>query len=194
VRSVDTKTRVGENVRRIRKMRGLGQVALAKRSGVAQQTISGIERGHRETYSSTLEKLAEALNVPVAALYQEDELPKAPHTAMSSEEFDELRREANSGRIDGSAFLKAMQGEYDLLDGYYRLLLDRGGDAPEIEEVLGLLKEARKRWRVVMFDRAEETIALDERRDPTKPERPDNRFLSLDEADESIRSVVRTTV
>jgi hypothetical protein len=86
-----------------------------------------------------------------------------------------------------------MQGEYDLLDGYYRLLLDRGGDAPEIEEVLGLLKEARKRWRVVMFDRAEETIALDERRDPTKPERPDNRFLSLDEADESIRSVVRTT-
>jgi transcriptional regulator with XRE-family HTH domain len=185
---------IGDNLRRIRKMRRMGQVELGERSGVAQQTISGIERGHREPHPSTLKKLGDVLNVPVAAFFQEKALPKAPHTAMPSDEFDELRQKASTGQIAGSALLEAMQREYDALDNHYWMLLEQGDgvDAAEMEEALGLLVEARKRWRVVMFDRAEESIALDERRDPTRPERADTRLLPLDEADERIRSVART--
>ena len=185
---------IGDNLRRIRKMRRMGQVELGKRSGVAQQTISGLERGHHEPHPSTLKKLGDVLNVPVTAFFQEETLPKAPHTAMPPDEFDELRRKASTGEIAGSALLEAMQREYDAVDVHYRRLLEQGDGvgAGEMEEALELLVEARKRWRVVMFDRAEESIALDERRDPMKPERADNRLLSLDEADERIRSVART--
>jgi transcriptional regulator with XRE-family HTH domain len=53
----------------------MGQVELGKRSGVAQQTISGIERDYREPQASTLRKLADALNVPVVAFFQESTDP-----------------------------------------------------------------------------------------------------------------------
>ena len=69
---------IGENLRRIRKDRHLGQVELAECSGVAQPTISAIERDHRDPHPSTLRKLAEAMDVPVAAFFQEDGRPKVP--------------------------------------------------------------------------------------------------------------------
>jgi transcriptional regulator with XRE-family HTH domain len=187
---------IGENLRTLRKMRSLGQVELGQRARVSQQTISGIERGHTDPHPATLRKLALVLNVPVAAFFQEEARPKAPHTEMEAEAFDELRRKASIGELDGAALLEAVKREYDAIEAYYRMLLDRGqaADQAELEEALELLAEARKRWRVVMFDRAEESIALDEQRDPQKVERTDTRLLPLDEADEQIRSVVRARV
>jgi transcriptional regulator with XRE-family HTH domain len=184
---------IGENLRTIRKSRRIGQVALGERAAVAQQTISGIERGHHDPHPGTLRKLAEVLNVPVAAFFQESARPKAPHTAMEAEDFDELRRKASIGELEGSALLEAVKREYDGLDVHYRLLLDRGAevDAAEVEEALELLVEARRRWRVLLFDRAEETIALDDERDSQVVERADTRMLPLDEADEQIRALVK---
>src|SRR5215203_2530116 len=69
---------IGENLRRLRKERRMGQVELGKRSGVAQQTISGIERDYREPHASTLRKLAEVLDVPLTEFFQEDGAPKVP--------------------------------------------------------------------------------------------------------------------
>ena len=69
---------IGQNLRRLRKERRMGQVELGKRSGVAQQTISGIERDYREPHASTLRKLAEVLAVPLAEFFQEDGAPKVP--------------------------------------------------------------------------------------------------------------------
>jgi transcriptional regulator with XRE-family HTH domain len=71
-------TTLGQNLRTLRKTHGVSQPALAEKSGVAQPTISDIERGRREPHHSTLKKLADALNVPVAAFFQEDGSPKVP--------------------------------------------------------------------------------------------------------------------
>lgn len=66
-----------EELRRIRKLRGLSQVDLAALSGVSQYTITEVETGRREPRPSTLRKLAEALDVEVADFFREPETPKA---------------------------------------------------------------------------------------------------------------------
>jgi transcriptional regulator with XRE-family HTH domain len=62
-----------ESIRRLRTMRGMNQVDLAKASGVAQNTISEIETGRREARPATLGKLAKALNVEIAAFFEEED-------------------------------------------------------------------------------------------------------------------------
>jgi DNA-binding XRE family transcriptional regulator len=66
-----------EELRRIRRMRGLSQLDLAALSGVSQYTITEVETGRREPRPSTLRKLADALEVEVADFFQESEPPKA---------------------------------------------------------------------------------------------------------------------
>lgn len=61
-----------DEVRRLRKLKGLTQVELAELAGVSAYTITEIETGHREPRPSTLRKLAGALGVEVA-----DFFPKA---------------------------------------------------------------------------------------------------------------------
>jgi transcriptional regulator with XRE-family HTH domain len=182
---------IGENLRAARKQRRLGQVELGHRSGISQQSISDIERDKRDPHPSTLRKLAAALNVPVGSFFAEEALPKVPHTRMEADEFDELRRAASAGRIDGSSLLSAVQGEYDAIERYHRALLEKGAavDVAELEEALALLVEARRRFRVILFDRTEETLSEDDERDPRKIERPDTRFLTLEQADARLRSV-----
>jgi transcriptional regulator with XRE-family HTH domain len=69
---------IGENLRRIRKSRRLGQMELAERSGVAQPTISGIERDRREPHPSTLQKLGDVLGVSLADFFEEHGPSKVP--------------------------------------------------------------------------------------------------------------------
>ena len=65
-----------ESIRRIRTMRGMNQVELAKASGVAQNTISEIETGRREARPATLRKLADALGVEISDFFEEAVYPK----------------------------------------------------------------------------------------------------------------------
>ena len=65
-----------ESIRRIRTMRGMNQVDLAKASGVAQNTISEIETGRREARPATLRKLADALGVEISDFFEEAAYPK----------------------------------------------------------------------------------------------------------------------
>jgi transcriptional regulator with XRE-family HTH domain len=86
-----------EEIRRIRKERGLTQRGLAAASGVDQATISMAESGKRRPHLETLDSLADALGVEVVEFF-----PKAKavtlerwlkercghaHLAMSSEEL-----------------------------------------------------------------------------------------------------------
>lgn len=64
-----TATHIGRTMRRLREKRGLSQLALAKKSGVAQGYISDIEAGvKRNPGIETLRKLAKALKCTVAEL------------------------------------------------------------------------------------------------------------------------------
>jgi transcriptional regulator with XRE-family HTH domain len=70
-----------ETLKRIRTIRGLNQVDLAKASGVSQNTISEIETGRREARPATLRKLANALDIEIADFFEEADRPKAPAPA-----------------------------------------------------------------------------------------------------------------
>ena len=60
---MDMRKLVGENTARIRKEKGLTQEALAEKSGLSQQYISGLENGQRNPTIVTLYELATALGV-----------------------------------------------------------------------------------------------------------------------------------
>ncbi len=66
-----------DELKRLRRLRGLTQQELAERSGVSQYTITEIETGRREPRPSTLRKLARALDVEVSDFFEGSEGPKA---------------------------------------------------------------------------------------------------------------------
>ena len=59
---------VGQNISRLRRERGLTQEQLAELSGISQQYLSGLERGHRNPSVAMVFSIAAALNVEPAAL------------------------------------------------------------------------------------------------------------------------------
>jgi transcriptional regulator with XRE-family HTH domain len=79
-----------ETLRYIREQAGLSQPELSELSGVAQGTISDIERGKRKPRGRTLRKLAQVLGVEVADLLGESETLKVQPPLL---EFPEERRE-----------------------------------------------------------------------------------------------------
>lgn len=60
---MDMRKLVGTNTARIRREKGLTQEALAEKSGLSQQYISGLENGLRNPTIVTLYELATALGV-----------------------------------------------------------------------------------------------------------------------------------
>jgi transcriptional regulator with XRE-family HTH domain len=60
---MDMRRLVGQNVRRIRRKKGLTQEEFAVAAGFSQQYISGLEQGHRNPTVVTLYELAVALGV-----------------------------------------------------------------------------------------------------------------------------------
>lgn len=62
--------RLGKNLRRLRKQEGFTQEALADLTTVHRNYISDLERGHRNPSVDVLAKLADALNVSVASLFE----------------------------------------------------------------------------------------------------------------------------
>ena len=59
-------------VRALRKQRGYTLEELAQRSGVSRSMISLIERGQTSATAAVLGKLAQALQVPLAALFADE--------------------------------------------------------------------------------------------------------------------------
>lgn len=68
---MDVRRRVGLNLKRIRKERGLSQEDLAFESGLHRTYISGVERGIRNPTVMVLEKIAAALKVTASRLLEE---------------------------------------------------------------------------------------------------------------------------
>ena len=66
---------VGKNIQTIREARGYSQNALAKKAGIAQATISAIEKETKSPSVDTVILIANALCVPVADLIGEAAKP-----------------------------------------------------------------------------------------------------------------------
>ena len=55
--------KIGENLKRLRQREALTQAELAEKAGIAEVTLSRIERDVAEPHMSTIRKLAHVLNV-----------------------------------------------------------------------------------------------------------------------------------
>ena len=67
---MDIRKRVGRNVRRIRREKNWSQEELSFQSDLHQTYISGIENGARNPTVVVIQKLADALGVPPAKLFE----------------------------------------------------------------------------------------------------------------------------
>jgi transcriptional regulator with XRE-family HTH domain len=64
---------LGANVRKARKARGMTQLQLAVKTGFVVSTISDLERGVTDPQVSIVQRIAEALDVPIGELLGESE-------------------------------------------------------------------------------------------------------------------------
>lgn len=69
---MDVRERVGRNLRRYRQLKGISQETLAHQSGVARAYVGNIERGVANPSAMILEQLAGKLDIPAAALLENE--------------------------------------------------------------------------------------------------------------------------
>jgi transcriptional regulator with XRE-family HTH domain len=69
----DIRQRFGLRVRQLRQLRGWSQERLAKECGLHRTYIAGIEHGERNVSLMNIEKIAIALGIDIAELFQETE-------------------------------------------------------------------------------------------------------------------------
>src|SRR5215203_1470210 len=123
---------VGSNLRRLRLERGLHQHVLAKRANSSQQTISEIEHGKRDPKESTLERLADALGVPMTAFFAEDGPPKAPRpprTPLTDEKPEVFDKRFRATDLAGAEILRSkLEAELGAIGGYIGRLKEAGID------------------------------------------------------------------
>jgi transcriptional regulator with XRE-family HTH domain len=79
---MDAKKIIGWNLRKLRVPKGWSQERLALESNVDRTYIGKVERGSENVTISTLEVIAKALEVPVAALLIEPEKGETPPPPM----------------------------------------------------------------------------------------------------------------
>lgn len=74
---MDVNARIARRVRALRDAQGFSLEVLAERSGVSRSNISLIERGQSSPTATVLDKLAAALGVTLASLFEDDTPPAA---------------------------------------------------------------------------------------------------------------------
>lgn len=131
-------------IRQARRVRGVSQAELARRTGIAQPTISGYERGQHEPSLKTLKQLVEGTGLTLELrLHQDGARRRLPTTVLGSllnERSDELiaigrRYGASNIRVFGSV----ARGD-DGLGSDVDLLVDLAPSTSLID--LGNLEEA----------------------------------------------------
>jgi transcriptional regulator with XRE-family HTH domain len=82
-----------EQLKRLRRERGLSQAKLAALADIDPSTMNQIERGAREPTTATLRKLAAALDVSLAELLEESETLKAGRRSSLEPSFNDVLAE-----------------------------------------------------------------------------------------------------
>ena len=65
---MDIRTRLGQNIRRLREAKGWSQEDYADRAGIHRTYVSDIERGRRNPTITVVERLAGPFGVPPGSL------------------------------------------------------------------------------------------------------------------------------
>lgn len=95
-------SKVGDNIRKKRKLLGLSQIRLASMAGISQAGISGIESGKvtRMPYTDTIAKIASALGCSVSDLMGDasEEANTGQLTAQEKNLIEDFRSLNQQGR------------------------------------------------------------------------------------------------
>lgn len=104
---------VGPRIRSLREARALTVGAFAKDVGVSSGLISQVERGLTDPSLETLRRVAQALDVPIFSLFQDDELETAVRVVRSD------RRMCVSSPAGALAYsrVSAGPGKLEMLEG-----------------------------------------------------------------------------
>src|SRR5215208_8370379 len=162
---------VGHNLRKVRKSRGLTQTELAERCGIAQPTISDLERTGREPHYSTLRRLADGLGVEVPKLFEDPDgypkVPQLPDTPLAilspvaiDKRLDTFDTPAELDDLEGLA--REMDSEHDALNVWLRKY--RAAPQPERfarradAELAKQRRAAVKLYRLAALDRASKIL------------------------------------
>ena len=70
---IEVLRKIGENIKRLRKLKGLTQSKMAQRMGLSVQYIGAIERGERSPSVRVLELIARTLEVKLKDLFEFNE-------------------------------------------------------------------------------------------------------------------------
>jgi transcriptional regulator with XRE-family HTH domain len=93
----DAPTRLGARVRELRRFRGLTLKALGREAGLSHPFLSQLERGLARPSVGSVERIAEALEVPVSALWTRPPLGR-PTFVRRPEDAADGTREILAGR------------------------------------------------------------------------------------------------
>lgn len=74
---------IGDRLRDIREMKNLSQKEMERRTGLLRSYLSRVENGHTVPTIETLEKMAQALEVPLFQFFYEGEKPAKPHPVIA---------------------------------------------------------------------------------------------------------------
>jgi transcriptional regulator with XRE-family HTH domain len=97
--NMDINNRIASRVRELRNAQGFSLDTLAERSGVSRSTISLIERGQSSPTATVLDKLATALAVTLASLFEESAAPAAEPSPMARAAAQPVWTDPTSGYV-----------------------------------------------------------------------------------------------
>ena len=157
---MDINTLIARRVRELRDYHGLSLEALAERSGVSRSNISLIERGQSSPTAAVLDKLATALGVALASLFE------APAAAVASSPLARAAEQAvwtdpASGYVR-RALSPALPSPIQLVEVHFpagqRVAYETGARDAEIHQQIWLIEGAMEisagdqQWRLEVGD------------------------------------------
>jgi transcriptional regulator with XRE-family HTH domain len=98
---------VGERLKQLRELKGLSQGKVEERTGLFRCYVSRVENGHTVPSLDTLEKFAQALDVPLYQLFYEGEKPPQL-SKLQSQDMNDWASGRKGRRIFGK-LLKAIR-------------------------------------------------------------------------------------
>lgn len=153
---MDINERIAKRVRALRDAQGLSLDALAERSAVSRSNISLIERAQSSPTAQVLDRLANALGVALASLFDEDE-PSAEPSPVSRAAEQVVWTDPESGYVRrnlSSAAPSALQLVEVQFPPGKRVTLDSGARNVELDQQIWLLEGTME------FTRGEESWRL----------------------------------
>ncbi|HEV3275920.1 MAG TPA: helix-turn-helix transcriptional regulator [Terriglobia bacterium] len=115
---------IGQRLRQLREQKGLSQGDIENSSGLLRCYISRVEHGHTVPSLDTLERFAEALEIPLYQLfYVGEDAPKTPHLTPRMS-LEELADEAGPSGAEARLLLKLKRLIAKMADPDRSFLLD----------------------------------------------------------------------